>query len=148
MIVERAVDAEHIPVPAIWRGRIVDLCVRVVHKLISADAAVVLIAREAVKQPTSDSDGHCTRCGLEWEDDITHECPPGFTTPLPPADPWALLAELVAVKDIKEQIDAIVDDANHTDGPRMRERDRLVAEYEKRKPLAWAAARRTLKRRP
>lgn len=49
MIVERAVDAEKIPVPAIWRGRIVDLCVRVVHKLITADAAVVRIAAEAVK---------------------------------------------------------------------------------------------------
>lgn len=28
-----------------------------------------------------DSDGHCSRCGLEFEDPaiLTHECPPGFT---------------------------------------------------------------------
>lgn len=49
MIVERAVDAEKIPVPTMWRSRIVDLCVRVVHKLITADAAVVRIAAEAIK---------------------------------------------------------------------------------------------------
>ncbi len=25
-----------------------------------------------------DSDGHCRRCGLRDEADVTHECPPGF----------------------------------------------------------------------
>ena len=40
-----------------------------------ADAANAVAA-----QPHADEDGHCTRCGLEFEDN--HECPPGFTTPL------------------------------------------------------------------
>jgi hypothetical protein len=51
LIVERAVDAESIPVPAIWRSRIVDLCARVVHKLITADRAVVVLAAEVLKPP-------------------------------------------------------------------------------------------------
>ncbi len=49
LVVERAVEAENIPVPAIWKSRIVDLCVRVVHKLISTDRAVVAIAAEVWK---------------------------------------------------------------------------------------------------
>lgn len=31
--------------------------------------------------PHADEDGRCTRCGLEFETDVTHECPPGFTQP-------------------------------------------------------------------
>lgn len=74
MIVERAVEAENIPVPAIWRSRIVDLCVRVVHKLITADAAVVLIARESVKaeparwKPDDRELARCNSCGRKtWD---------------------------------------------------------------------------------
>jgi len=34
-----------------------------------------------------DEDGNCTRCGLQWSDEeisgaLSHECPPGFWTPL------------------------------------------------------------------
>lgn len=50
VIVERAVEMENIPVPAIWRSRIVDLCVRVVHKLITADRAVVALVGEWHRQ--------------------------------------------------------------------------------------------------
>jgi len=25
-----------------------------------------------------DADGHCKTCGVEWEDGVTHVCPPGF----------------------------------------------------------------------
>ena len=30
-----------------------------------------------------DEDGHCKRCGLEFENpaELTHECPPGFRQP-------------------------------------------------------------------
>ncbi len=49
VIVRRAIEAESIPVPPIWKERIVELCVRVVHKLIGCDRAVVALCAEFVK---------------------------------------------------------------------------------------------------
>lgn len=30
--------------------------------------------------PRADEDGRCSRCGLDWETELSHECPPGFGT--------------------------------------------------------------------
>jgi hypothetical protein len=40
------------------------------------------LARAWLKESAvPDADGHCTRCGCEFEDpkETAHECPPGFT---------------------------------------------------------------------
>jgi hypothetical protein len=51
----------------------------------------------------------------------------------------AALRELVACKNIAELIDARSDDYHRAPAT-----DALQAEYDKRKPLAWAAARKVL----
>jgi hypothetical protein len=48
-IILRAIEAEGVPLPAIWKGNVIELCLRVVDKLIGVDEAIVRIAVEAVK---------------------------------------------------------------------------------------------------
>jgi len=61
VIVRRAVEAESIPVPTIWKERIVELCVRVVHKLIGCDRAVVALCAEFVQGQTP-TNVRCAAC--------------------------------------------------------------------------------------
>jgi len=59
------------------------------------------------------------------------------------------LAELVACKDLKERIDAIVaaEECNIAYNQRFLEWQELTREYSRRKPLAWSAARAALARK-
>lgn len=49
-IIYRAIEAEGVPLPEIWKGNVTELCFRVVQKLIGVDDAIVQIAAEAVKR--------------------------------------------------------------------------------------------------
>jgi hypothetical protein len=48
-IILRAIEAEGVPLPEIWKGSVTELCLRVVDKLIGVDEAIARIAFEAVK---------------------------------------------------------------------------------------------------
>jgi hypothetical protein len=54
-IIRRAIEAEGLPVPAIWKGTLTELCFRVVGKLIGADAAIVSIAAGCITQKPTPS---------------------------------------------------------------------------------------------
>ncbi len=58
----------------------------------------------------------------------------------------AALAELVACKDIKDSIEAVLslDRIDGTERVTLAEFDAMVNDYARRKPLAWAEARRVL----
>lgn len=45
-----------------------------------ADRKMLIELIQSGNRISPDEDGHCTRCGLEWEDPngSIHECPPGF----------------------------------------------------------------------
>ena len=49
-IILRAIEAEGLPVPVIWKHNLTQLCFRVVQKLIGVDEAIVQIAAEAAKK--------------------------------------------------------------------------------------------------